>query len=406
MPEKKIVSKIQKRKIPKTTKSLLKNKKDFPKETLVKEKKVAKKVEKKKKKKKTGGLRSFGLGKEKEFLVENLSMLLGAGMDVVEALDSIVRELKSRSIKRVVNIVKEEIEAGSPIWKALDHSRLFSDHSISLIRIGERSGRLTENLQAISLQARKNRVFKSRIRSAMFYPVFVIILSITVALGISWFVLPKFVGMFKSFNQDLPVLTKALVSTGDFLLVYGAIVVPSILIVLVLFGFFFFVFKKTKFIGQWILFHIPPTKRLIMEIELSRLGFVLGSLFEAGLPVEEALEALKNSTTTYNYRKLYKFMQEQVYEGQTFMWCFRNYKKSKVMIPSPIQQMIGSGEKTGKLAESLLMVGETYETKTEITAKNLTTILEPIMLVVIGVGIMIVALAIITPIYGLLGNLG
>jgi type IV pilus assembly protein PilC len=150
---------------------------------------------------------------------------------------------------------------------------------------------------------------------------------------------------------------------------------------------------------------MPITKKMVKEIELSRFGYLLGILLNAGLPVVDALDSIKESTTFYNYRKLFSHVHDRVDEGNTFLNSFQTYKKSEKMIPGPIQHMIEAGEKSGTLSGSLIKIGQIYESKVEVTTKSLTTVLEPILLVVIGVGVLILALAVITPIYGLIGGM-
>jgi type IV pilus assembly protein PilC len=344
----------------------------------------------------------FGIGPDREYFVEMLSMLVGSGMDIILILESIKSEVKTRVMKLIIGELISDIQDGNPLWKSLNRTRLLSDHVIALIRVGEESGRLQENLQVISEQQKKDRIFKSRIRSAMMYPVFVILLTVVVGLGISWFIMPRFVRLFTMVDKELPLLTKILVWLGNVFASYGAIIVPGTLIGLVIVLYFVFIYKRTKGIGQWLLFHFPITKRLIQEIEISRFGYILGTLLNAGLPIVDALEALGRSTTYHNYKKLYIYLKAEIQDGNSFMNALQNFKRSKKMISTSLQQMIGSAEKSGFLADSLERIGSTYELKTELTAKNLTTMLEPVLLVVIGLAVLGVALAVIVPIYGLL----
>ena len=115
---------------------------------------------------------------EKEYLVENLSMLVSSGMDFSSALATLKEEMKTRAMKKVLTSIQEDIDAGSSFWRALGSAKIFAQHTISLVRIGEESGRLSENLKIIAIQEEKDRDFKSKIHSAMMYPVFVLILFI------------------------------------------------------------------------------------------------------------------------------------------------------------------------------------------------------------------------------------
>lgn len=347
---------------------------------------------------------TIGLGKERDYFVENLSMLVSSGMSLISALDTIAQELRSLRMKKVIAGIKLDIEDGSPLWRTLANSDLFPEHAISLIRLGEESGKLTENLKVIAIEQEKNRMFKSKLRSAMMYPVFVLSLTVIIGIGIAWFILPKLALVFGQLKIKLPLITKILIGAGTFLGNYGGYVVPAAIIVMAVLFFFIFSFSKTKFIGQFILFSSPGIKGLIKEVEIARFGYLLGTLLEAGLPINKALDSLANTTEISRYRKLYAHLRDSVTDGNSIQKSFVTFKHVGCLIPAPIQQLIVAGEQSGALPGSLLKIGQTYETKSDIVTKNLTTILEPILLVIVWLGVVAVALAVILPIYNLIGG--
>ena len=350
-------------------------------------------------------LANLGLGKEKEYFIEQLSMLLGAGMPVALALSAIEKEIKSGRLKKVIAEIGTDIESGSTISASLEKAGIFPQSTISLIKIGEQSGRLSENLKVVALQEQKEREFRGKITSAMMYPAFVFTLTIAVGLGISWFILPRLASVFASLKADLPLITVWLIKFGSFLGHYGIYVIPAFIAASLLLIFFVFIFKKTNFLGQAILFHIPGIAGLLREVELARFGSLLGNLLEAGLPVLDSLQSLAESSTLYRYKNLYLHLYERVKEGNSFQKSFELYKNTRGLIPVPIQQLVNTAEQSGNLANTLIKIGEMYETKTEDTAKNITVLLEPILLVIVWLGVVAVALAVILPLYSLLGNL-
>jgi len=348
---------------------------------------------------------NFGLGQEKEYFIEQLSMLLASGMPVITALSAIKKEIKSARLKNIIDKLSVSIETGSSISTALDSIGIFPQSTISLIRIGEQSGRLTENLKVIVSQQHKEREFRSKTASAVMYPVFIFSLTIIVGLSVAWFVLPRLATVFSQLKIDLPFITRWLINLGTFLGKYGTIVIPLLLVVGLLILFFLFIFSKTNFLGQAILFSIGSISRLFTELELSRFGSLLGNLLEAGLPILDSLDSLAQSSTFYRYKKFYVFLNEKIKEGNSFAKCFGLYKKTNRLIPVPIQQLIITSEQSGNLPATFKKIGEMYETKTETTAKNITILLEPILLVIVWLGVVAVALAVILPLYSLIGNL-
>src|SRR3989344_2398237 len=351
-------------------------------------------------------LARLGTGKEREYFIENLTMMLASGMDVFYALDAIKREIRSKALKTAISEMEDDISGGSTLWRALENTNLLPDHVVALVRIGEESGRLPENLKVIVIQQEKDRTFKSKIRSAMLYPILVLFLTLVFGLGIGWFILPRLASVFSELRLELPFVTKVLIQVGNFLGDYGFVAVPAILIGVFAIIYFTFIFSRTKFIGERILFSIPVIKKLIQEVELARMGFILGTLLGAGMPVVAALDSLYKASSLKIYKKLYAHLRDSVEEGNSIKKSFELYPKEiNRLVPITVQQMLVAGEKSAQLPETLLKIGEIFETKTETTTKNLTVILEPILLVIVWMGVVGVALAVILPIYSLIGGL-
>jgi type IV pilus assembly protein PilC len=360
--------------------------------------------EKKNKRQKITVFSTFGIGKEKDFFIENLSLLMSSGIDVISAINSIEEDIKTSGMKMIIAAIKEDLEAGTALSKALENAKIFPDFVNSLIKVGEQSGKLPENLQLIINQQKKERTFRSKVKSALMYPALVLSLSVLVGIGISWFILPKLATVFSQLNIKLPWITKVLISFGTFMGQYGIIVVPALIIFLILIVYFLFVFTRTKFIGQKMLLSFPGVKRLIQEVELARLGYVLGILLDAGVPIVHSINALANSAGFYDYKKLYVFIAERVKEGNSIQKSLSLYKKSRKLIPGAVSQIVSAGEKSGNLPQALMRIGQIYEEKTDNTTKNLTTLLEPVLLVIVWLGVVFVALAVILPIYSLVGG--
>ena len=348
---------------------------------------------------------TFGLSKERDQFIENLSMLVLSGMSIVGAIASIIKQTKSPGMKKILERMMLEIESGSPVWKAFDKTGFFKGYTISLIRLGEESGNFAENLKVVALEEEKDRDFKSKVHSALMYPIFVLALTNIVGIGISWFILPKLAKIFFDLKLALPLITKILIGFGLFLNEYGLIAVPAGILVIGIVAHIFFFNKKTKFIGEYIIFAIPGIKTLLMEVEVARFGYLLGTLLEAGLPVTKAIDSLAGASEVIRYKKFYLYLRESIDMGNSFQKSFAGYKNIDSLIPQPIQQLIISGEQSGNLNKTLIKVGQVLEAKSDTTTKNLTIIMEPILLVIVWAGVVSVAFAVILPIYSLVGNL-
>lgn len=347
----------------------------------------------------------FGLGKEKDYIIENLSLLIGAGLDVLAALTLLKSDVRSSAMRRALDSMINDIDSGSSLSEALDGSGLFPAYMVTLIRIGEESGKLEENLHVVALQDERDRSFRSQVRSAMMYPIFVFSFTIVIGVGISWFILPRLATVFGGLHLKLPLITQLLMQTGQWLGIHGATAVPLFLLASITIFYIVFFFRPTKFLGQWFLFQLPGIKKLLQELELSRFGYLLGTLLEAGIPITIAVDSLVQATSFPAYRKLYKHLQTHLEEGDSVQKSLSSFRHSTRYIPAPVQGMIAAGEQSGTIAVALLRLGQNFSTKTEATAKNLTTLLEPILLLIVWCGVMGVALAVFLPIYNLIGGL-
>jgi type IV pilus assembly protein PilC len=350
-------------------------------------------------------LAKIGLGEDKEIFVENLAMLLMSGMDILSSLQAIKLEVRSKRFQRIIDKLSDGIDSGLPLWQVLEQAQLFSARMVALIRMGEETGNLAKNLQVIVVQQQKERIFKSKVRSAMMYPVLVLVITLAVGTGVAWFILPRLSKVFSQLKLDLPLITKALIAVGTFLNDYGMWVMPVLVFVVILLVYFIFFFKKTKFLGQRLLFSFPGIKKLIQEIELARFGYILGTLLDAGLPIVDALNSLDKAASFPMYKKLYGHLKKNIAEGNSFQASFASFPKVRRLFPSAVLQMLVAGEQTGHLADTLLRIGSTYEARTDTTTKNLAVLLEPILLVIVWVGVVGVALSVVLPIYSLIGGL-
>lgn len=363
------------------------------------------KEQKKSEPKRAFSISLVSFSKERDYFLENFTMLMSAGMGVIQALEALKVEARSSRMRKTIGAIKVEIDNGSPIWKAMGKTKLLPPDVLSLIQIGEESGKLAENLKVIVNQQQKERVFRSKIRSAMIYPIIVLVMTLVIGIGIAWFILPRLTSVFAQLSLTPPLITRVLIKLGNYLAVHGMVVVPIFVVALILLVYFVFFFPKTKVIGETLLINAPGIRSLVTEIELSRFGYILGNLLSAGLPVLKALDSLTKATAFHAYKKVYQQLYRDVEEGISFQKSFARRARMARYIPTHVQQMVVAGEQSGHLAETLSKIGQIFEEKTDITTKNLAVLMEPILLIIVWLGVLGVALAVIMPIYSLIGNL-
>lgn len=348
---------------------------------------------------------NVGLGREKAHFVENLAILLNSGLSVMDALKTILLELRVKPMKKLVSRIIDEVENGIPLWMAMDNQNFFSQYALALIRIGEESGSLSKNMEYLSVQQEKDRSLRSKVRMAMIYPSIVLTLTIGITLGLAWFVLPQLVGVLLSLNAKLPLATRVIIIIANFFKEHGSVAVPLIVV-----GFLmlYVVCRFTPLRGptQQFIFHIPGIGTMARSATIARFGVILGSLLKAGVPLVESISSMAQVTDTVYYRYFYVRLASEIEAGQSFAAAFAALKESKKLLPASVQQLIITGERSGRISDMLMRVAEIYERKAEDAAQRLPVILEPMLLLFIGGLVGTIAFAIIVPIYSIVGSVG
>ena len=348
---------------------------------------------------------SFGLyQKEKEYIFENLSVMIDSGINLSETLEALILQVRSaRSIKDLEDLIAQ-VDEGVPFWKAVETIDMLPKRLNVIIKIGEEAGLLSQNLKIIVLQKQRENDIRQRIKSALIYPLFIISIMLIVGSAILLFILPKLSTLYQGLNVDLPLISKIFIGFGNFMSNYGLILVPSVLITIYTLIYFLFINKKTNHIGQSIALKIPFVSKIIQEIEISKFGFILGTLLEGGIPIIFALESLASSSDIYKYKNIYGQIRDDINEGFTFQNAFEHIPNISAFLPRYVQHMVVTGEKSGNLALLLTKVGTIYEKRSEVSTKNITVLIEPILLIFVWVGVSALAFAVIVPIYSLVGN--
>lgn len=345
--------------------------------------------------------------KDREYFTSNLSILMKAAVPIGEALQSLGETTrKGSNLQKALLQMEKDIDQGISLADALDRCGIVSTQTLTMVKFGEQSGRLAENLSVAAKQEQKQNIFRSKVRSAMLYPTFVLSMVLVVGLGVSWFLLPRLANTFAQLKVDLPLISKIFIGFGQFLGQNGVWFVPVFLIGMFTLGYILFFAPGTRRVGQFLLLHTPGIGRLIREVEIARFGYLFGTLLGAGVGVIESLELLYDSSSNPRYKKLYRYLRDSFKDGYSLKASLRKYKGINGIIPPAVQQMVIAGERSGSLAETLVEVGDIYGEKADITTDNLEVIIEPFMLVIVAGGVLGVAVAVILPIYSLVGNLG
>jgi type IV pilus assembly protein PilC len=343
--------------------------------------------------------------KAKKTFLDNLALLVGSGMGINTSLRILYKNTQDKTLKKTLNSMLSSVESGSSLSQTMQEHNFLPEFLISLIQIGEESGNLADKIKRTVISLDKDQRRKAQLRSALFYPIFVLTLVIVLGIGVSTFILPRIGQVFSNMNVKLPVMTKLLIQLGEIMSKYWYIIIPGILGTLIISILLLFVFPATRKSGQWLLFHLPVFNDLIVKTEVSRFSYNLAMLLNSGIPITKSLVSLSKIHDYYMYKNYTQFLASYIQSGKSFHNIFDiNKKRTNSIFPFAAQEIITAGEESGKLPEVLEQLGERYEQESEQIAKNIAVLLEPALLIVVWVGVIFLAVAILLPIYSLVGN--
>lgn len=340
---------------------------------------------------------------DKLLFTKHLSVMIKSGITISEALDTLSSQTTSGYFKKITDQVLSDIENGETFANALlKHPDIYDDFYISLIKIGEESGTLEENLEFLAKQLSKDYALRKKIQGAMLYPGIILTATLVMGLFISFFIMPKLLDLFNQFQTDLPFFTRILLAFATGLKNYGAFIFIGLLILSFIFSFSLRI-PAVRFTWHKTLLKMPLVGKLILYSQLANFSRNLGTLLKSGVPVISSLETTANTLSNVKFKSDLTRVAKEVTKGESISVALN--KKRFNEFPPIVIKMIGVGEKTGKLDETLLYLGDFYEDEIDDISKNLSTVLEPILLIGIGLVVGFVALAVISPIYQLTGSL-
>lgn len=334
--------------------------------------------------------------KEKDlvFFFYQLATLVSAGVPLVEALKVLEAQTKKRILKEKILEITKEVASGKKLSEACqNYPEVFSRYHLSLIKIGEETGRLPETLNLLSNYVEKNYLLKQRLISAILYPALVFFIFVLIVLLIFFVVVPKLEPIFFGYLEKLPLITKIIILLSHFFR-------ENLWFFLALLSFFvvylYFIFERAKeFFSKAIIFW-PKIGENFKKIYLARFAFSLATFQQAGMSI---LEALTLSSQTVG-NEIYKKEIEKLREGVE-----RGYPLSVVLLRNPelfppiFSQMIAIGEKTGKTREALQKISQFFEQELERTIQDFLTILEPLLILVLAIFVGLIVVGLLLPIY-------
>src|SRR3989344_741399 len=333
---------------------------------------------------------------EKINFARHLAVSIKTGMPLMEALSLIREKAGSKKFQKIIDTIIGDINNGQFLAQSLERFQfVFGDFFVNLVRVGETSGTLSSSLLYVALELKKQREINQKVRSAMVYPAVILVATLGITLFLTLFIFPKILPIFESLRVDLPITTRAVIFALNFMKAYGLLFVGG-LIVLGLALRIILTLKKIHFLFDKLLLKIPFVSLLITNLTLANFSRSLGVLLKSGMTVLESMDVAKGTFHNLVYRREVEKVAEGVRRGESMA---RGLLQAKKFFPPLMIGMIQVGETTGNLEENLEYLAEYYESEVKETVDRLTTVIEPVLLIFMGVLVGFIALSIITPIY-------
>lgn len=336
---------------------------------------------------------------DKIVFVSNLSVMLTSGIPLFDAIVSLI-ETSTGSKKKFLEIIKKDLNQGQPLSFSLaKFPDSFDAMAIHVIKNAEESGTLKQALKDYAITLKKDAEFLQKVEAALLYPVMVFIVFISVLLLMLLFVVPRIEEVFSHLPVVLPLPTKILMAISHFLTSYSYIVVGAILFILLL---FIYLYQQQKRFVLDIFFSLPVLKNLSIAIDLNRFSRTMELLLGAGVPIVESLSIAKNVVFRKDIERIIIHTTHTVDSGKKVSEGLQTKEK---LIPQIMIRMVEAGEKSGSLPKTMQDLAEYFENQTSNYLKSFVTLLEPTVLLFVGILVGLMLFAVVAPIYNLIGQL-
>lgn len=336
--------------------------------------------------------------KEKIAFIQNLDLLLKSGVAAPRAMRIIAKQTANRKFKAIVEAMALDVEAGKSMHDAMGaYPKVFSQIFLSMIEVGELSGNLEKSLEYLRIQLQREADLKSKTKGAMIYPAVIVTAMVIIGVLLGIFVLPKLTATFKEFDTQLPLLTRIVIAVSDFMESNSVLVILG-LIVTAGAGVFGARTEAGKRFFAFIFINMPMIGPIVKKINIARFARILGSLMKSGISVVQGLQVTGEALGNVYYQEVMKATADSVKLGVPLTDSLAKHEK---LFPFIVTQMLAIGEETGNLEQILDQLAEHNEMEIDDTMKNLSSIIEPLLLLVIGVVVGFLALALIMPIYNI-----
>lgn len=336
--------------------------------------------------------------KEKLFFLQHLGLMIKSGISLSVAIKTLAKQTKNPLFAKSLTDISQQVEKGVNFADALEkHKKIFGELFINMIEAGEISGKLEDVLAQLFIQMKKENSLISKVKGALTYPAVIIFAMFGIGTFMMVVIVPKITAMFADMDAELPLPTKILIKFSDALIHHG--VITAIIFIATIFIFVKIISTpKGKFIFQAILLKTPIISPIIKKINLARFARNISSLLKTDIMIIKTFEITANTLGNLHYRQAILEMSQKIKKGGKLSDAINKYPK---LFTPVVAQMVAVGEETGELDNILVELAEFYEEEIDLIMNNLPSLIEPLLILLLGLGVGSVAVAIIMPMYSI-----
>ena len=339
---------------------------------------------------------------EKIIFVKNLAVMMKAGVPILASLKILIKQTKSKSMIMILNQFSEDIANGHSLSSSLATFRnIFGDFFISIIRVGETSGILYENLNYLAEELKKKQELGRKVLGAFIYPIIIMIATFSITAFLTIYIFPKILPVLMGLKAELPWSTKGLIILSNLFVNHGLYLFLGIIGIIILIWLILRI-EKVRFFSHQVILYLPIIGSMSQNYNMANFCRTLGLLLKSDIKIVEALFITSETTNNLVYRQELQTISQEISKGEEI---FKHLERNTHLFPVMLSQLVSIGETTGNLTETLIYLSDFYETKFDETIRTLSVILEPLLMIVMGLIVGFVAISIITPIYEITQNI-
>jgi type IV pilus assembly protein PilC len=341
--------------------------------------------------------------KDQTFFIKRLSFLIKAGIPVIESLHMIREQTAAKRYAKILDTIIEDVSNGQFLSTSLAKFRgMFGEFAVNIVHVGETSGILSQNLEYLADELKKKQQLRQKVIGAFIYPAVVTFATLGITSFLMVYLFPKIIPVFSSLHMTLPISTRIVIFISNSLINYGWYIISFIIIFV---AAFWVTLKKSKsfhyYFDKYVL-KVPILGKIIQGYNLANTTRTMGLLLKSSITISEALPIVSKTTSNLVYKKEFQSMVSVINKGERISAYL---KKKKNLFPEVLSQIIAVGERSGNLSNSFIYLSDLYEGEVDDFTKNLSSMIEPVLMIFMGILVGFIAISIITPIYSITQNL-